>query len=175
MYATATTWEFKVAVIGILEESGLGYDTRYRYYRQQFPKMPAMQLARMICDPVENYDRDWHDWRAARLAEYDEQALITTFFVSLDSRFREEAQAAIFCFDEAGFGSGVNVMRFLNEGKPILGFYRYKLERCGVNVGNFMQLHIEYPELVSLFSYQSYDDILIEVRRWLAVLSDKFS
>jgi hypothetical protein len=170
MFATATTRDFKVAVIGLLEESGLGYDTRYRYYRRQFPEMAAGNLARMVCDPVENYDRDWPQWRATQKPEHEEQALITRFFLERDSRFRDEAQAAIFCLDEAGFGSGVNVMRFLHGGKPILGFYRRAPESYSVNVGNFLQLQIEYPELVSLYAYCSFDDILGEVRRWVAAL-----
>src|SRR5919198_3056289 len=54
MHATDRTREFKVEVIHLLESSGLGYDTRYRYYRVQFPEMDPRQLARMICDPIEN-------------------------------------------------------------------------------------------------------------------------
>jgi len=170
MFATATTWDFKVAVIGLLEESGLGYDTRYRYYRRQFPEMDTNQLARLICDPIENYDRDWPRWRAAQTAESGEQDMITTFFLERDSRFREEAQAAIFCLDEAGFGSGVNVMRFIQAGKPILGFYRRSTELRAVNVGNFLQLRLEYPGLVMLYAYLSSNDILGEVRGWLTTL-----
>ena len=39
MHATTTTWTFKTLVIEALESSGLGYDTRFRYYRKQFPDM----------------------------------------------------------------------------------------------------------------------------------------
>ena len=170
MFATATTWDFKVAVIGLLEESGLGCDTRYRYYRRQFPEMDTTQLARLVCDPVENYDRDWPRWRAAQTAASDEQDLITAFFLERDTRFRAEAQAAIFCLDEAGFGSGVNVMRFIQAGKPILGFYRRGMESRTVNVGNFLQLRMEYPELVTLCAYLSSHDIPGEVRTWLTAL-----
>ena len=170
MFATATTRNFKVAVIGLLEDSGLGYDTRYRYYRRQFPEMAAAKLARMVCDPVENYDRDWLQWRTAQAPGYDEETLITRFFFERDSRFRDEAQAAIFCLDEAGFGSGVNVMRFLHVSKPILGFYRRTSRSHVLNVGNFLQLQMEYPALVCLYAYGSFDDILGEVRRWVAAL-----
>jgi hypothetical protein len=170
MFATAMTWDFKVAVIGLLEESGLGYDTRYRYYRRQFPEKDPTQLARLVCDPIENYDRDWSQWRAAQTAASDEQDLITTFFLERDARFRAEAQAAIFCLDEAGFGSGVNVMRFIQAGKPILGFYRRSMQSRGVNVGNFLQLQVEYPGLVTLCAYQSSNDIPGEVRGWLTAL-----
>jgi len=172
MHATATTWDFKVAVIIMLEECGLGYDTRYRYYRRQFPEMPAAKLARLICDPIENYDRDWPAWRSARGDKREEiNELITAFFLERDSRFRDEAQAGIFCLDEAGFGSGINVMRFIQAGKPIVGFYRNALDERGVNIGNFLQLQMEYPELVSLHAYQSSVDIPDEVRRWLTALA----
>jgi len=170
MFATATTWDFKVAVIGLLEESGLGYDTRYRYYRRQFPEMDTTQLARLVCDPIENNDRDWPQWRAAHTAASDEQDLITAFFLERDARFRAEAQAAIFCLDEAGFGSGINVMRFVQAGKPILGFYRRSTQSRAVNVGNFLQLRMEYPGVVTLCAYQSSNDILDEVQGWLTAL-----
>ena len=170
MFATATTRDFKAAVIVLLEESGLGYDTRYRYYRRQFPEMNTTQLARLVCDPIEKYDRDWPRWHAAQTMDSDEQNLITAFFLERDARFREEAQAAIFCLDEAGFGSGVNVMRFIQAGKPILGFYRRTPQSRAVNVGNFLQLQMEYPGLVTLCAYLSVNDIPGEVRGWLTTL-----
>jgi len=170
MYATATTRDFKVAVIVQLEESGLGCDTRYRYYRRQFTEMTMASLARLICDPIENYDRDWPQWRASQTARRDDNELITAFFLERDSRFREEARVGIFCLDEAGFGSGINVMRFIQAGKPILGFYHPGSAARAVNIGNFLQLQMEYPGLVSLYAYQSSDDITGEVRRWLAAL-----
>lgn len=171
MYAGATTRDFKTAVIVMMEESGLGYDTRYRYYRRQFPAMEAAQLARMVCDPIEDYDRDWAGWRAAQVPGRDEAELVTAFFLECDSRFRAEAEAAIFCLDEAGFGSGVNVMRFIVAGKPILGFYRRADANRRVNVGNFLQLQMECPSLVSLRVYQAVDDVLGETRRWLGALA----
>jgi len=167
MYATATTQDFKVAVIGLLQESGLGYDTRYRYYQRQFPEMAPRQLARMICDPIEYYDKDWPAWRAAQPSGQAEEELVTTFFLPRDTRFRNDAAAAIYCFDEAGFGSGVNAMRFINSGTPLLGFYHHRLKERHVNLGNVLQLRLEYPALVSLHSYNSLDDILPVVRRWL--------
>ena len=173
MYATATTQDFKVAVIGLLQDSGLGYDTRYRYYQRQFPDMAPAQLARMICDPIEYYDRDWPAWRAAQPAGRDEQQSVTAFFLERDSIFRDEARAAIYCFDEAGFGSGVNAMRFITDGKPLLGFYRRGIEARRVNLGNVLQLQMEYPALVSLHAYESLEDILPEVRRWLERLAQR--
>ncbi len=58
MYAGTTTWSFKIRVILALEASGLGYDTRYRYYRRLFPQLDAAKLARRVCDPVEYYDSE---------------------------------------------------------------------------------------------------------------------
>ena len=53
MHASTPTWNFKTAIIEMLETTGLGYDTRYRYYHGQFPDMDRASLARMICDPME--------------------------------------------------------------------------------------------------------------------------
>jgi hypothetical protein len=167
MYATTTTQDFKVAVIGLLKETGLGYDTRYRYYQAQFPELTPQALARRICDPIEYYDKDWPAWRAAQASGLDEQELITAFFLDRDTRFRNEAMAAIYCFDEAGFGSGVNVMRFIHRGIPLVGFYHRHITNRRVNLGNVLQLQIEYPALVSLYAYDMVHDILPEVRRWL--------
>ena len=65
MYATDTSLDFKVAVIGLLEVSGLGYDTRFRYYRRQFPELAPAALARKVCEPIDYYYRFWPAWRAA--------------------------------------------------------------------------------------------------------------
>jgi hypothetical protein len=170
MYATSTTQDFKVAVIGLLQETGLGYDTRYRYYQRQFPEMDPQSLARRICDPIEYYDQDWPAWRAAQPPGRDEQELITAFFLERDTRFRNDAKAAIYCFDEAGFGSGINVMRFINRGMPLLGFYQHNINERPVNLGNVLQLQMEYPALVSLHAYEVLGDILPAVRRWLESL-----
>lgn len=170
MYATAVTWDVKTAVIVALEEGGMGCDTRFRYYRRQFPDMSTAELARLVCDPIENYDRDWPAWRARQTADCDDNERITAFFLERDTHFREEARVGIFCLDEAGFGSGVNVMRFIHAGKPILGIYNSGAQSRAVNVGNFLQLRMEYPKLISLFAYQAVDDMLGEVQRWLSVL-----
>jgi hypothetical protein len=175
MYATDATRDFKVAVIGLLEASGLGYDTRHRYYRRQFPDMEAAAFARMICDPIEYYDRDWPAWRAAQPLERGELESVTTFFLERDTRFRDEARVALYCFDEPGFGSGVNAMRFIQAGKPLLGFYWHRIGERAVNFGNVLQLQIEYPALVSLRPYQAVEDILSEVRRWLEGLQARLN
>ncbi len=171
MYATSITWDFKVAVILMLEESGLGWDTRFHYYQRQFPEMDTAALARLVCDPIERYDRDWPTWRAAYAAGCDEVELITRFFLERDDRFRTEAQAGIFCLDEAGFGSGINIMRFIHARKPVLGFYRHSSKQHAVNVGNFLQLGMEYPEQIKINAYQSPQEIPAMAQRWLTGLA----
>lgn len=170
MYASDTTWSFKLAAIELLETEGLGYDTRYRYYRQQFPELPLPALARKVCDPIEYYDRDWPAWRAAHLTEGTEDDLITRFFLERDTCFRAEAEAAIYCLDEAGFGSGVNVMRFIAQRKPILGFHHRELGARRVNIGNLLQLAQEYPDLVTLRPYVEVDELPAQIRVWIKAL-----
>ena len=84
-----------------------------------------------------------------------------------DARFRQEAQVAIYCYDEAGFGSGLNTMRFLQAEKPILGFYHAEIKQQGVNINNILQLAIDFPTLVTLVGYQSLDDIASTLLAWL--------
>lgn len=172
MYAGGVTRDFKVAVIGLLESSGLGYDTRYRYYQRQFPELAPEALARQVCDPIEYYDRDWPAWRAARPVDEDADRQVTRFFLERDGVFRGEARAAIYCFDEAGFGSGVNVMRFIHDRKPLLGFYRRDLATQRVNLGNVLQLAEEFPDLVNLHPYRNGDEISGVVLAWLRRLRD---
>jgi hypothetical protein len=167
MHATHRTRQFKVEVIHVLESTGLGYDTRYRYYRTQFPGMDPGQLARMICDPIEDYDRDWADYLAAHAVGRHEDEVIMAFVMERDARFRREAQAAIYCYDEAGFGSGVNTMRFILEGKPILGFYHRESRHMGVNLHNVLQLQMEFPTRVTLFRYGSLAEIRTTLLAWL--------
>ncbi len=167
MHATPTTWTFKTLVIDALESSGLGYDTRYRYYQRQFPDMPAAELARLVCDPIEYYDRDWPDWRAARGDAVDETVAVTEFMLKRDHHFREEAAVAIYCYDEAGFGSGVNSMRFLTAGKPILGFHDNRRIAANLNFSNVLQLGIDYPALFTLVAYRDPDEIPAKVCAWL--------
>jgi hypothetical protein len=171
MHATHRTRQFKVEVIHVLESTGLGYDTRYRYYRTQFPGMDPGQLARMICDPIEDYDRDWADYLAAHAVGRHEDEVIMAFVMERDARFRREAQAAIYCYDEAGFGSGVNTMRFILEGKPILGFYHRESRHMGVNLHNVLQLQVEFPTLVTLVRYGSLAEIRPTLLAWLQDLT----
>jgi len=171
MYATDPTWLFKTTVIDILESLKLGYDTRYRYYQQQFPETDARQLARMVCDPIEFYDKDWPDYLANKDPHKSEDEAIVDFVLIRDFQFQREAEAAIYCYDEAGFGSGINTMRFVNAGKPILGFYNPKIKDHGVNLSNLLQLRVAYPALITLLEYQSMPDISDQTIQWLKYLS----
>jgi hypothetical protein len=167
MYATDKTRQFKVTVIERLEATGVGYDTRYRYYQQQFPTMAPSALAQMICDPIENYDLDWEAYQEAHGAGCNADDVLTAFMLERDTHFRQEAQVAIYCYDEAGFGSGLNTMRFLQADKPILGFYHAEIKQQGVNLNNILQLAIDFPTQVTLVCYQSLDDIGSTLLAWI--------
>ena len=167
MHATEPTWMFKTTVIGVLESSKLGHDTRYRYYLKQFPDTDAGQLARMVCDPIEFYDQDWPDYLANKEAHKSEDETIADFMLMRDYQFQHDADVAIYCYDEAGFGSGINTMRFINAGKPILGFYNPGIKDKGVNISNILQLKVTNPHLVTLIEYQSVTDIADAVVYWL--------
>ena len=170
MHATDATWRFKTAVMVLLQSSGLGFDTRAHYYRKQFPEMPDAEFARMVCDPIEYYDKDWSVWQRENRNRFDnEDELTTAFFLERDLGFQAEAKAAIFCFDEAGFGSGVNVMRFIHAGKPVLGFYNPEYRKAGHNIHNVLQLAMQYPELVTLHRYREVDEITAKLVAWLEV------
>jgi hypothetical protein len=172
MYATGTTHRFKVAVIRHLEDTGLGFDTRYRYYRTCFPDMDADDLAEMVCDPVEFYDPEWTDYLAVRRGGRDEAEVLTEFVLLRDGAFRREARAAVMCYDEAGFGSGINSMRFIAAGKPILGFYHRQAAVQGLNLASVLQLQQEYPGVVTLVPYITLDDIRTGVTAWLRSFAD---
>ena len=171
MHATEITWSFKTSVIQTLEETGLGYDTRFEYYRKQFPDMQTEQLARMICDPMEYYDLDWDDYRALNKRAMSKEEMATRFMLERDTIFQNKAQAIIYCFDEAGFGSGVNVMRFLMDRKPILGFMNAEQAHKSLNVSNVLQLKAQFPELIHLIEYRSLEEIQQHVTQWLRELN----
>ncbi len=174
MHATDATWRFKTAVMAVLQSSGLGYDTRSNYYRKQFPEMPDDEFARMVCDPIEQYDKDWPAWQRENRHRYkNEDECITAFFLERDLGFQAEAEVAIVGFDEAGFGSGVNVMRFIHAGKPVLGFYNPDHRPPGHNIHNVMQLAMQYPALVTLHRYREVDEITAQVVAWLGDLSNE--
>jgi hypothetical protein len=168
MHATDATWAFKMAVMALLQSSGLGFDTRAHYYRQQFPAMPDEDFSRMVCDPIEYYDKDWSAWQLENKHRFDnEDELVTAFFLERDLGFQAAAEVAIFGFDEAGFGSGVNVMRFIHAGKPVLGFYNPDHSHAGHNIHNVMQLAMNYPDVVTLHRYREVDEITAHVVTWL--------
>ena len=167
MHATDKTRQLKVEVIQILEATGAGFDTRYRFYQHQYPEMEAHDLVRMICDPIEYYDKDWESYRATQITDHNEDEKLTAFVMKRDGEFRRQAQAAIYCFDEAGFGSGINTMRFLLAGKPLLGFYHTIAREHGMNINNVLQLALEFPDLVDLVCYQALEEIRPALLGWL--------
>lgn len=170
MGATGTTRDFKTLVIEWLEASGMGYDTRYRYYRAQLPEFESAPLARLVCDPIERYDRDWPGYRAK--SGLSEPQALARFVAERDDRFRREARVAIYCFDEAGIGSGINVMRFLHEGKPVLGFYAVDPTRRRVNLTNVLQLEVQFPVQVKLAAYRAPADITARLAGWLPAIHE---
>lgn len=171
LFATDATRAFKTLVIGWLEASGIGYDTRYRYYRAQFPDLEPARLARLMCDPIERYDRDWPAYRAC--SEQPEPQTLARFVAERDEHFRRNARVAIYCFDEAGFGSGINAMRFIQEGKPVLGFYAAEATRRRVNLTNVLQLEMEFPHQVKLASYSVSEHITAQLAQWLPALDTR--
>ncbi len=173
MHATEVTWEFKTTVISTLEETKLGYDTRFAYYRKQFPDMQAEQLARMICDPVEYYDLDWDEFRGLNKRAMSKEEMVTRFMLERDMQFQQQAQTAIYCFDEAGFGSGINVMRFLTNGIPVYGFMNEENSHDSLNVSNVLQLKALFPDLVHLSEYRNMDDVKKHVTQWLSELGQR--
>lgn len=174
MHATDRTRTFKIEVIQTLESRAIGFDTRYRYYQSQFPEMDGPELAKMICEPIEYYDRDWAGYRATQIGDWDEDAVLAKFVKERDDRFRREAQAAIYCYDEAGLGSGINTMRLLEAGKPILGFYHFDAQHHGMNVTNVLQLGLEFPALVTLARYRSLEDIQRVLLAWLRTFQSSY-
>ncbi len=172
MHATEITWEFKTSIIQTLEKTGLGFDTRYEYYRHQYPDLAGEQLARMICDPMEYYDLDWEDYRDRHKLALSKEVIVTQFMLERDNKFRKQAQAAIYCFDEAGFGSGVNCIKFLTEGKPILGFLNTDYKNKALNVSNILQLKAEFPNLIHIINYRAIHEVNQHVIHWLQELGD---
>lgn len=168
MFATDTTRDFKTLVIGWLEASGLGYDTRYRYYRAQLPEFDPARLARLVCDPIERYDRDWPAYRAR--SGLPEPQTLARFVAERDDKFRREARVALYCFDEAGIGSGINVMRFVHEGKPVLGFYAAEAAKRRINLTNVLQLEVQFPAQVQLAAYCGPADVTARLAGWLSAL-----
>lgn len=168
MFAGAPTHRFKVAVMLWLESSGAGYDTRFRYYRAQFPELTPARLARRVCDPIEHYDEDWRSRPNGKKGA----ANLTEFVSERDALFRAEARAAIYCFDEAGLGSGINVMRFLQEQKPVLGFYAADPAQRRVNLTNVLQLGMEFPDRVRLAPYETPEAVTARLQEWLPALAN---
>lgn len=170
MHASLTTWAFKSSLISMLGDTGLGFDTRYQYYRQQFPAMELVPLARLICDPMESYDINWPAYKKLHTPKITAERAATAFMLQLDNNFRAQAQVVVACYDEAGFGSGINTMVFLQAGKPILGFYNRTVLSKTVNLSNILQLEITHPSLFTLHEYKHPDDIPDIAKTWLETL-----
>ena len=169
--APDATKDFKVAVFETLESTGLGYDTRYRYYRRQYSDMSRDRFARMVCDPIEAYDREWPEYRAWHRGSLSDEEVLTAFVWEKDKSFRDEARAAIFCYNDAGLGTGINSMQLLAEGKPLLGFFlRDPIQGPG-NVQNVLQLKLLYPSLVTLVRYDDLTEVVESVKRWLTEMA----
>ncbi|TPW09429.1 MAG: hypothetical protein FD130_2528, partial [Halothiobacillaceae bacterium] len=98
-------------------------------------------------------------WSHKKGEGHDKEEVLTEYMLLLDNRFRREAELALVCFDEGGLGTGINVMRFVQMNKPILGFYNPVIKKHGVNVNNILQLKLEYPTLVTLHQYHDWSDI----------------
>ena len=168
MFAGASTHRFKIAVMLWLEASGTGYDTRFQYYRAKFPALTPAQLARRVCDPIEHHDTDW-------VSQPDcskHAANLTRFVCERDARFRADARAAIYCFDEAGLGTGINVMRFLQERKAVLGFYAADSAERRVNLTNVLQLEAEFPDRVRLAPYDTVETVTARLKEWLPLVAN---
>ncbi len=157
MHASEPTWSFKTSLMLHLLHKRLAVDTRFAYYRRLFPELDDATLARRVCDPMEYYDPDWPQY--LREHEGDEALLATQFMWQRDESFQRQARAAIYCFDEAGFGSGINVMRFVQAGKPVLGFYNPAQLAPTVNLSNILQLGLSNGNLVTLCPYENTDEI----------------
>jgi hypothetical protein len=67
----------------------------------------------MVYDPIEDYDREWPEYRARHSGSLSEEEGLTAFVWEKDAGFRAEARAAIFCYNGAGLGTGINSMRLL--------------------------------------------------------------
>jgi hypothetical protein len=106
-------------------------------------------------------------WASKKGEGRDKEWIATEFMLELDARFQRQARVAIFCFDEAGFGSGVNVMRFIQSGKPILGLYNPAMRKRDVNMSNVLQLQIEFPFLFTLRQYDTVDILCNHIQTWL--------
>lgn len=168
MYAGEPTRAFKTLVIEWLEASGLGFDTRYRHYRSRFPALGSRELARLVCDPIERYDPDWPSYRSC--CGLPEEEALVRFVAERDAAFRDAARAAIYCFDEAGLGSGINTMRFVLARKPLFGFYSSDPRRRRVNLTNVLQLAFEFPDRVKLCAYRAPEEVTARLAAWLREL-----
>ena len=97
--------------------------------------------------------------------------MLTAFVWEKDQGFREEAQAAIMCYNDAGLGTGINSMRLLADGKPLLGYFLRDPRQRPVNVQNILQLKRLYPALVTLVRYDDLHEVGESLTRWLTEMA----
>jgi hypothetical protein len=64
-------------------------------------------------------------------------------------------------------------MRFINEGKPVLGFYAAEAVRRRVNLTNVLQLVAESPAQVRLAAYRAPEDVTARLAEWLSALGQR--
>jgi hypothetical protein len=76
-------------------------------------------------------------------------------------------RAAIYCYDEAGLGSGLNSLRLIMENKLILGCDNPGVKDYRVNLHHILQLGSEFPRLVTLVGYGTIAAIRPKLLAWL--------
>jgi hypothetical protein len=64
-------------------------------------------------------------------------------------------------------------MRFIQEGKPVLGFYAAEATRRRVNLTNVLQLEMEFPHQVKLAPYSVSEHITAQLAQWLPALDTR--
>ena len=128
--------------------------------------MPAWSVTR-----IEGYDKDWPDYRKRRVGSMSKELSLTAFVLERDQAFREEARAAIICYNEAGLGTGINSMQLLAKGKPLIGFFLRDPTQGPLNMQNILQLELLYPSLVTLVPYDDLNEVSQRLTGWLTELS----
>jgi len=165
MYATNETWLFKTTLFKLLRDTKLGFDTRHQYYRDQFPDMQDKEFDRMVCDPIEYYDPDWKKQTHSK-ETIDKE--VVKFWLERDLQFQKQATIGVFGLNEPGFGTAINISRFLHNNKPVIAFIRLESGSNNThNVHNIMQLEITHPHLFSLHQYNTETELTKKLTRLL--------
>jgi len=64
-------------------------------------------------------------------------------------------------------------MRFIQAGKPVLGFYAADGAKRRVNLTNVLQLGVEFPDRVRLAAYRTPEEITGQLAEWLPALDQR--